>query len=278
MDLIKEIFLKNPSTFQIGLYAAIILTLWLTEAIVLASSWPNKWRHTLTNMLFIITALPLQLFMTIFVLMISTWAVATHWGILFLFPHPQSFVVKYIIGFILLDFFEYVYHVIMHKIKPLWNFHLVHHSDLELDVSTTVREHPVETVVRMCFLIVWVFLLGASAGVLILRQTIQTVSNITSHTQFRLSPKINYFVSLLFITPNLHHVHHHYELPFTDCNYGDILSVWDRIFKTYHNGLALQPLKYGIDTCMDKNINSDFFKILKMPFSIGIKKSGAANK
>jgi sterol desaturase/sphingolipid hydroxylase (fatty acid hydroxylase superfamily) len=268
MHLFKNFFLSHPSSSQIALYAGIILTLWIIEALVLATSWKDKWIHTFTNMLFILTALPVQLFMTIFVLLISYWTLVHHWGLLFLLPHSGSLAVKYLLGFILLDFCEYIYHVVMHKVKPLWNFHLVHHSDLELDVSTTVREHPIETFLRMCFLIIWVFLLGASFGVLLLRQTIQTISNITSHTQFKLPKKANNLVSLIFITPNLHHVHHHYQLPFTDCNYGDILSIWDRIFKTYsNNDLPANEMTYGIDTHMEKNQNSRFFQILKIPFA-----------
>ncbi len=266
MHFFKHYFTSNPSSSQIILYAAIILSLWIAEGMILAKSFKNKFDHTLTNIFFILTALPVQLFMTIFVLLVSQWTSSHHWGFLFLLPHSGGFIVKYLVGFILLDFCEYAYHVIMHKAKPLWNFHLVHHSDLELDVSTTVREHPVETFVRMCFLILWVFLLGASFGVLLLRQTIQTISNITSHTQFRLPKKTNYIASLIFITPNLHHIHHHYQLPLTNCNYGDILSVWDRLFKTYADGSSADELVYGIDTHMDKNYNSKFLKILKIPF------------
>lgn len=267
MQLISSYFISHPSLTQVLLYAGIIVSLWLIEAVVLASSWKDKWKHTLTNMFFILTALPVQLFMTIFLLMVSVWAISHNWGLLFMLPHPNSIFVKYIIGFIVLDFCEYIYHVVMHKVKTLWNFHLVHHSDLDLDVSTTVREHPVETCVRMCFLILWVFLLGASFGVLLLRQTIQTIANITSHTQFKLSPRANNIVSLVFITPNLHHVHHHYELPYTDCNYGDVLSIWDRLFNTYHNGLPKNELLFGLDTHMDKEVNASFIKVLKIPFA-----------
>ncbi len=266
MEYLKNFFLFNPSSSQVALYGGIILSLWVLEAIILTTSWKDKWKHTFTNVLFIATALPVQLFMTIFVLMISYWAVTHHCGLLFLLPHSGSFLVKYLLGFVLLDFCEYIYHVIMHKMKPLWKFHLVHHSDLELDVSTTVREHPVETFLRMCFLMIWVFLLGASFGVLVFRQTIQTIANITSHTKFRLSPKANYIISYIFITPNLHHVHHHYQLPYTDCNYGDVLSIWDRIFKTFYIDLPISEITYGIDTHMNKKANSKFFNILKLPF------------
>lgn len=266
MQFIKTYFISNPSSSQVLLYTAIILSLWLTEGLILSTSFKDKWKHTFTNLLFIFTALPVQLFMTIFVLIVSGWVTVNHWGLLYLLPHPNSIFVKYILGFILLDFCEYVYHVIMHKTKPLWKFHLVHHSDMELDVSTTVREHPAETFVRMCFLILWVYCLGASFGVLLLRQTIQTISNITSHTQFRLSGRTEKIISYFFITPNLHHVHHHYQLPYTDCNYGDVLSIWDRIFKTYGDPLPMRSITFGIDTHMNKKVNSSFVEILKIPF------------
>lgn len=266
MQALKDFFINNPSSTQVMLYAGIILSLWLIEAVTLSTSFKDKFKHTITNAFFILTALPVQLFMTIFVLMVSQWAMVNHWGLLFLLPNSGGILVKYVLGFVLLDFCEYLYHVIMHKAKPLWKFHLVHHSDLELDVSTTVREHPFETFMRMCFLILWVWLLGASFGVLLLRQTIQTISNITSHTQFRLSPKVNKIVGLLFITPNHHHVHHHYELPFTDCNYGDVLSIWDRLFNTYYSEMPEETITYGIDSHMNKNETSKITKILKMPF------------
>ncbi|TWI95591.1 sterol desaturase/sphingolipid hydroxylase (fatty acid hydroxylase superfamily) [Mucilaginibacter frigoritolerans] len=266
MESLKNYFLSNPSTSQVLLYAGIILSLWLIEAIVLGTSWKDKWKHTLTNTLFIGTALPVQLFMTIFVLIIASWGAAHSWGLLFVLPYAKSYFTKYFIGFILLDFCEYLYHVIMHKVKPFWNLHLVHHSDLQLDVSTTVREHPAETFLRMCFLMLWVFLLGASFGVLLLRQTLQTVANITSHTKFRLPAKANQIISLIFITPNLHHVHHHYQLPYTDRNYGDVLSIWDRLFNTFHQDLPVSEITYGIDTHMDPKANASFLSILKIPF------------
>jgi sterol desaturase/sphingolipid hydroxylase (fatty acid hydroxylase superfamily) len=153
----------------------------------------------------------------------------------------------------------------MHKVGFLWKFHLVHHSDLQVDVSTTVREHPGETCVRTCFLMLWVFLLGPGIGILMIRQVFQTFFNILSHAAFRLPGKLNNVVGLLFITSNLHHVHHHYQLPYTNCNYGDVLSIWDRLFGT-HKQLPQQETNFGIDSHPDAETNARFISILKMPF------------
>ena len=121
----------------------------------------------------------------------------------------------------------------MHQIPWLWRFHLVHHTDTVMDVSTTLREHPGETLLRNGFLLIGVLACGASFEMLILRQTIQTFSNILSHTSLRLPANIARVLGWLFITPNLHHVHHHFQQPFTNTNYGDTFSIWDRLFGTF---------------------------------------------
>jgi sterol desaturase/sphingolipid hydroxylase (fatty acid hydroxylase superfamily) len=262
---LRNFFLNHEDLTQVILYAVVITSLWLAEMFVSIDGFKHKWKHTSVNSLFIFTALPIQLFLTGFIIIISKQATVHHWGLIYHIPFHNNIWVYYITLFILLDFCEYVYHVIMHKVDTLWKFHLVHHSDLRVDVSTTVREHPGETCVRTCFLMLWTFLLGPAIGVLIFRQIFQTISNITAHTEFRLSDRANKIIGLLFITPNLHHVHHHYQLPYTDRNYGDVLSIWDRLFGTYTE-LDPEETVFGIDTHMDKNINNRFFRILKVPF------------
>ncbi|MDF2433995.1 MAG: hypothetical protein JWP44_3626 [Mucilaginibacter sp.] len=265
MKFKESFFISHPTTIQVLIYAGLIVALWIIELWIFLPPIKEKWSHTSTNALFILTGLPIQLFMSVFVLMTSAWAVRLHFGLLNQLSFSNSIFIKYFVGFILLDFCEYVYHVVMHKVKPLWNFHIIHHTDQQLDVSTTVREHPCETFIRMCFLIIWVLILGASFQLLLIRQTLQSVANITSHTRFRFSAKIVNLIWLLFVTPNIHHVHHHYQLPYTDCNYGDVLSIWDRLFGTYSK---LEPVDtvFGIDTHMDKNVCKSFIRTLKIPF------------
>jgi sterol desaturase/sphingolipid hydroxylase (fatty acid hydroxylase superfamily) len=262
---LRGFFSTHEDAAQIILYAAIITLLWFAEVLVATDGLRSKWRHSSVNLLFIFTALPVQLFLTGFILIISKWANFNHWGLLNLMHWHTKGLGYYITAFVLLDLCEYIYHVTMHKFDALWKFHLVHHSDLKVDVSTTVREHPCETFIRTCFLTLWVFILGPIIGVLIIRQIFQTFSNIVAHTEFRLSDRVNKIVSILFITPNLHHVHHHYRLPYTDCNYGDVLSIWDRIFGTLGE-LDREDTHFGIDTHMDENVNGKFINIVRIPF------------
>jgi sterol desaturase/sphingolipid hydroxylase (fatty acid hydroxylase superfamily) len=265
MANLHSFFSVHEDAAQVILYAGIITSLWVAEVLVSTDSLKTKFKHSSVNMLFIFTALPIQLLLTTFIIIASKWDNSHHWGLLNLMPWHGKGVAYYIVAFVLLDFCEYTYHVIMHKVDALWKFHLVHHSDLKVDVSTTIREHPGETVIRTTFLILWVFLLGPVIGVLIVRQIFQSFSNIVAHTEFRLSNTANKIIGLIFITPNLHHVHHHYKLPYTDCNYGDVLSIWDRMFGTF-NELEREDTHFGIDTHMDENINCKFANIVKIPF------------
>jgi sterol desaturase/sphingolipid hydroxylase (fatty acid hydroxylase superfamily) len=265
MALLRHFFSTHEDLTQIILYATVITSLWLAEILVSADGLRSKFRHSSVNLMFIFTALPIQLLLTTFIIIVLKWDHFHHWGLLNLMHFHTHGIMYYIVAFVLMDLCEYTYHVIMHKIDALWRFHLVHHSDLKVDVSTTTREHPVETFVRTGFLTLWVFLLGPVIGVLIIRQIFQTFANIIAHTEFRLSDRANKIVGLVFITPNLHHVHHHYRLPYTDCNYGDVLSIWDRLFGTFEE-LDREDTHFGIDTHMDEDVNGKFLNVVKIPF------------
>lgn len=144
-------------------------------------------------------------------------------------------------------------------------FHAVHHSDHVVDVSTTFREHPGENIIRLGFTLVWVFVSGTVFWGLMLRQMIQAAATLFAHMNYRLPEKADAVVGLLFITPNLHQVHHHYKQPYTDCNYGDVLSVWDRLFGTFKR-LPASKLVFGVDTYMHQKETGSFLSLIKIPF------------
>lgn len=239
--------LNHASTVQLCLFALTLSGFWLAERLVRRERTKTKLRHSAINAIFLLGVLPVQLSFIALCIAAANWTTFHRFGLVYLLPDATAPWLRYVLMFFALDFLDYAYHVLSHRAPPIWRLHLVHHSDRELDVSTTFREHPVETAVRVMFLIASVLLCGASLSVLVLRQTVQTFSNLVQHTRFELSPRLAKLFGFVFITPNLHHVHHHHQRPGTDCNYGDVFSIWDRLFGTLVE-LPMEELVFGLDT------------------------------
>ncbi|MBL6852107.1 MAG: sterol desaturase family protein [Alphaproteobacteria bacterium] len=246
----SDFLLAHAGLAEAGLFAAVLAVLWVMELRVSAVRAGAKLRHTLVNAVFMSAALPVQAVMTMACLAAAGFVTARHVGLLYLLPGADSAWVRIGLMFVVLDLLDYVYHAIMHNVPFLWRFHLVHHTDQTVDVSTTFREHPGETAIRNGFALLWIVLCGAPLEVVILRQAVAAAANIASHTSMRLPPGPARVLGWLFVTPNLHHAHHHFQLPATNCNYGDVFSVWDRLFGTYVEMPAAEVV-FGLDTHMD---------------------------
>ncbi|WP_299121932.1 sterol desaturase family protein [uncultured Tenacibaculum sp.] len=260
-----SLFYENPLVLQLIVYAFIIFFFWGLELVLFSQQIKQKALHSLLNAKFIIFVLPVQIGLSTIVFMVANWTVKEKWGLVYQLPLEEFSVLHFIVAFICIDFFDYWYHVMMHRVPFFWRFHQIHHSDMDVDISTTVREHPGETTVRVSFLIAIVFILGVPVEFLLIKQFIQSFINLTSHSKAKLPEKINNIVSLLFVTPNTHHIHHHYVLPQTDSNYGDIFSIWDRLFSTFSK-MKQSDIVHGIDTNMDVEENKDFKNLITRPF------------
>lgn len=238
--------LSGPSFPQVGLFTLIIALAWSGEFAALRPEAGAKWRHGGRNLSFVLLCLPIQLVAVQLALGIAAWSGPHGWGLLQSLPLHDHPLVKYGLAFLALDFLDYLYHVMMHQLPFLWRFHRTHHTDRMLDVSTTLRENPGETLVRNLFLALWVAITGASPEALVLRQTVESLSNILSHTTLRLPERAGALIGWLFITPNLHQVHHHRRLPATDRNFGDVFSLWDRLFGTLLE-LRRDQIEFGLE-------------------------------
>lgn len=259
-------FLANTSEeVEIFLFTGILFICWNIETIAGLSLGYKRWNHASLNAKFIVTNIPIQFLLGFAFAKVIHYTGVHHFGLLYHLPYTHNKLILFIASFMLLDLGEYIYHLLMHKFKRLWMFHVVHHTDTVVDVSTTLREHPGENIIRNLLTLIWIFFGGVVFWTLLLRQLIQIFSNIFSHINYRLPEKLDRIVGLIFITPNLHHVHHHYVQPYTDCNYGDVLSVWDRIFGTFKR-LPQKEILYGVDTYMDEKENNRYSFLIKLPF------------
>ncbi|MFM9909239.1 MAG: sterol desaturase family protein [Chitinophagaceae bacterium] len=265
MNKFTDFITQYNSQTQLLLFVGLLFIAWNIENAFGIILNYKKWKHAFKNVPFIFTNIPGQLLLGAAFVKTMEWTTQHHFGFLYNLHLDKNSVLLFVASFIFLDFGEYIYHVIMHKVKRLWMFHIVHHSDNVVDVSTTLREHPGENMIRLSFTLLWVFISGTLFWVLILRQIIQVFTTLFAHINYRLPNKIDSIVGTVFITPNLHQVHHHYKQPYTDCNYGDVLSIWDRMFGTLKK-LPAEDLVFGVDTYMKKEDTKNFKSLVVIPF------------
>lgn len=265
MNKLILLITQSSEQIQLILFLSLLFVCWNIENLAGVLTNYKKWRHAFSNVPFIFTNLPVQFLLGIAFIKVAAWTSAHHFGIAYIFPAMKNPLYQFLLAFVLLDLGEYLYHVIMHKAKRLWMFHIVHHSDPVVDVSTTLREHPGENLIRLSFTLLWFTLSGALLWMLFLRQIIQVFTTLFAHMNYKLPEGLNRALGLVFITPNLHQVHHHYKQPYTDCNYGDVLSIWDRLFGTFCHAPAC-ALTFGVDTHMQEKDIRKFASVFTIPF------------
>jgi len=239
---------------------------WILEGIVpLFSVRYKKWKHAAPNLFFTLTTIIVNFPLAFLLLKTADWTVAKDFGIINWLPEMPLWLYV-VLGVMLLDLIgAYTAHLVEHKVKPLWMVHLVHHSDHNVDTTTANRHHPLESVIRYLFTLVGVFVVGAPVGIIMLYQSLSVVLSQFNHANIKLPTKVDKAISWLIISPDMHKVHHHYKLPYTDSNYGNIFSIWDRMFGTYME-LHRDKITYGVDTFPDEKENASIKGLLKQPF------------
>ncbi len=239
---------------------------WVLEGIMpLFSISYKKWRHAIPNFFFTLTTIIVNFPLAFLLLKTSDWTVANGFGIINWLPEMPLWLYV-LLGVMLLDLIgAYTAHLVEHKVKPLWMVHLVHHSDHHVDTTTANRHHPLESLIRYIFTLLGVFLVGAPIGIIMLYQSLSVVLSQFNHANISLPRKLDKALSWVIVSPDMHKVHHHFVLPYTDSNYGNIFSIWDRIFGTYME-LAPEKITYGVDTFPDEKENSSIVGLLKQPF------------
>lgn len=225
----------------------------------------KKWQHAIPNFFFTLTTIVINLSMAFLLLNTSDWTIHNNFGLLQWIPGLTLWG-EIILGVLLLDFVgAYLPHYTEHRIKPLWMIHLVHHSDPNVDTTTANRHHPLESIIRFSFTLLGVFIIGTSIGIVMLYQALSLVSTQFNHANIRLPKKLDQWISYIIVSPDMHKIHHHYRLPYTDTNFGNIFSIWDRMFGTFSN-YEREKIIYGVDVFPDEKKNSQIKSLLKQPF------------
>ena len=266
MEAILNYFETIPSLHRSIILIGGLTFFWLLEGIVPLFKFKyNKWKHAWPNIFFTLTTIVINFALAFLLLKSSDWVIANNFGIINWLPEIPLWLYV-LVGILLMDFIgAYLVHYIEHKVKPLWMIHLVHHTDHKVDTTTANRHHPIESLIRYVFTLAGVFIIGAPIGIVMLYQSMSLVATQFTHANIKLPKKVDNALSYFLVSPDMHKIHHHNLLPYTDSNYGNIFSIWDRLFGTFMK-LDKDKIVYGVDVFPDEVKNSNLIDLLKQPF------------
>lgn len=266
MDTLISYFSTIPSSHRSLILVSGITIFWLIEnAFPLFNFKYRRWHHAGINIFFTLTTIIVNFCLAFILLQVADWSVNNNFGILQWLPE-MSIGVYALVGLLLLDLIgAYLVHLVEHKVKMLWRFHLIHHTDTWIDTTTANRHHPGESVIRFVFTTLGVLLVGTPMWLVFLYQTLSVVATQFNHANIALPKKVDLYLSYFIVSPDMHKVHHHYVMPYTDSNYGNIFSIWDRLFGTF-KVLPREEIVFGVDTHMQPHEHNDLKNLLKIPF------------
>ena len=204
-----------------------------------------KARRWFTNLaMVVISSLMMRLIFPAAAVGVALIAEARGWGLMPMIGIPP--VVAGLVAFVALDFAVWLEHVVSHKWPWLWRIHRMHHADTGFDLTTALRFHPFEIILSMIWKSVVIVALGAPAVAVLVFEIVLNGMAMFNHANARLPLAIDRVARKLFVTPDMHRVHHSAIPHETDSNYGFNLSIWDRLFSTYvdqpelgHDGMVI---------------------------------------
>lgn len=184
------------------------------------------------------------------------------WGLLNLVDF--NIYAKIVVTIVLLDGSIYFQHVLFHKVPFIWRLHRVHHADVDLDVTSALRFHPLEILISIGYKLAVVFLLGVGPEAIVIFEVILSSMAMFNHSNLHIPDSIEKILRLFIITPQMHIIHHSVDRKESDMNYGFNLSVWDRLFRTYQKEFITSG-QIGQSYYREKTEHS-FKNILLLPF------------
>ncbi len=250
--------------FFFGIFAA--MALWEVKAPKRPLSLSRELRWSNNLGLLVINSFLLRLFFPAAAVGFALQAEMKGWGLFNQVELPVWIAV--LCSVILLDLAIYWQHRLFHRVPILWQYHRVHHADLDYDVTTATRFHPIEILLSMVIKMVVIMLIGAPALAVMVFEIILNGCAMFNHGNVRLPSAVDKVVRTFLVTPDMHRVHHSVVKSEHDSNYGFNLSIWDRLFGSY----VAQPaaghlgMKIGLNQFRDPE-NQMLIKLLRMPFN-----------
>jgi len=240
----------NEGVLRLGAFLGIFLAMALLEiALPRRTQKASKAKRWTTNLLIagidsLLVRLLAMLAVPVAAVAAAAWAASRGWGLLNMIGLPAW--VEIVAAMIVLDLAIYGQHVASHKVPALWRLHKVHHTDVEFDVTTAVRFHPVEIGLSMVWKVLVVIALGASPWAVVLFEIALNGCAMFNHANLALPAWLDAVIRKIIVTPDMHRVHHSIHRDEHDTNFGFNLSCWDHVFGTYtqqprdgHTGMTI---------------------------------------
>ncbi|MFZ0448109.1 MAG: sterol desaturase family protein [Desulfatiglandaceae bacterium] len=268
----SEAFIR--SVFFFGIFLAMALWEVLAPRRRLTVGKWGRWGNNL-GIIFLDT-LMVRVLMPMAAINTALAAQQSGWGLLHSFQVSQGLAM--VIGVLFLDMIIYLQHLMFHSVPLLWRLHMVHHADLDIDLTTGLRFHPIEILISMGIKIAAVAVIGPPVAAVLAFEVILNGTAMFNHGNVYMPKGLDRVLRLLVVTPDMHRVHHSVTIRETNSNFGFNFPWWDRIFGTYraqpvagHDGM-----KIGIAQFRDRKLVT-FPRLLLLPF-IGYPGSYAINK
>jgi sterol desaturase/sphingolipid hydroxylase (fatty acid hydroxylase superfamily) len=234
---------------------------WIWEAAGAARSCTNGWSRRARNLFVSVLGIAIGAVASLALIASSALVGQLGWGLSAPSRLPAWMVA--ILGVALLDLADYWRHRISHSAPILWRLHRVHHSDPQVDVTTSFRSHPLEFLLRPVFLAVAVVGFGVPTLPLLLYPVLQLPVLVFQHANVALPSVLDRALSFVIVTPGMHLVHHSRAQPETDSNYSTFLSIWDRAFGSWKPSVA--PTRLGLDG-LDDDADQRLIGIFRQPW------------
>lgn len=251
--MVQADFLADEPAIRLGAFLGVLVLMALWEAaaprrpqaVGRAVRWPNNLGIA------VVDAVVLRLIFPAAAVGMALTAEARGWGLLNMLDWPSWLAVP--VAVLLLDLAIYGQHVAFHYVPVLWRLHRMHHADLDFDVTTGVRFHPIEIVLSMIIKIAVVAALGAPALAVLIFEVLLSATSLFNHGNVRLPGRIDRLLRWIVVTPEMHRVHHSIVRAETDSNFGFNLPWWDYVFGTYRARPAAgrEAMTIGIDRFRD---------------------------
>lgn len=250
--------------FFFGVFAIMALWEWLAPRRALTVSKALRWASNLGVVL--LNTVLLRLLFGAAAAGVALFARDQAWGLLNYFDMAFAFAV--VVSVIALDFAIYLQHIMFHAVPALWRLHRMHHADLDFDVTTGARFHPIEIILSMLIKFAVIIVLGAPVLAVIVFEVLLNATSMFNHSNVRIPRALDRALRWFVVTPEMHRVHHSIEDDETNSNFGFNLPWWDRLCGTYRDQprAGHEAMTIGISSFRDVAQCESLPRMLLMPF------------